>query len=230
MRRAKYTLAVLALALLLAHPAAAQCVQLAPDVCVTRKSYDAPVNEQPFYGFVAKTPAMIEADEKFVLEASKIGKEKAVAASLLRGEEALSRSDYPTAARRLNQAFLLEQGDSRLYHGFALIALYRFRDLAYAEELFVLARKLPNPAPSLRGDYGRLLMLAKRPGEARPFLESAVKETPNAPAVWTDLAFARLFTGDRAGACDASQQALRLSPPQVLADGINVMRSKAGCP
>jgi Flp pilus assembly protein TadD len=228
MRHAKYALA--AFALLLAHPAAAQCVQVAPEICVTKKSYDAPVNEQPFYGFAAKTPAMIEADETFVIEATKIGKDKAFAASLLRGEEALSKNDLATAARRFNQAFLLEKGESRLYHGFALVALYRFRDLAYAEELFTIARRLPNPAPSLRADTGRLLMLAKRPGEARPFLESAVKDTPNAPAVWADLAFARLFTGDRAGACEASQQALRLSPPQVLADGIAVMRSKAGCP
>jgi Flp pilus assembly protein TadD len=228
MRHAKYALA--AFALLLAHPAAAQCVQVAPEICVTKKSYDAPVNEQPFYGFAAKTPAMIEADEKFALEANKIGKDKAFAASLLRGEEALSKNDLATAARRFNQAFLLEKSESRVYHGFALVALYRFRDLAYAEELFTIARRLPNPAPSLRGDTGRLLMLAKRPGEARPFLESGVKDTPNAPAVWADLAFARLFTGDRAGACEASQQALRLSPPQVLADGINVMRSKAGCP
>lgn len=227
MRVAVYALA--ALWLLAPQMAQAQCVQLAPDVCVTNKSYDAPVNEQPFFGFAAKTPAMTAADDKFVLDAAKLGKDKALVEVLLRGQEAMARNDLPTAARRFNQAFLLEKRDSRVYHGFALIAQYRFKDLAYAEELFGIAKRLPNALPSLSGEYGHLLMTLKRPAEALPLLEQAAKETPSSPVVWNDLAFARLLTRDRFGACDASAEALRLSPPEALANGLNFMRSKVEC-
>lgn len=227
MRAAKYVLAVFTL--LVPQAVKAQCVQLAPDVCVTAKSYEGPINEQPFFGFAAKTPAMIAADDAFVIESVKIGKDKALIATLIRAEEAMARKDFAIAARRFNQAYLLEKRDSRVYHGFALIVLQRFKDLAYAEELFKVAKRLPNALPSLNGDYGHLLMNARRAVEARPLLEDAAKQTPSSPVVWTDLAFARLLTDDRPGACDAAAQALRLSPPDTIANGLNFLRSKLEC-
>ena len=36
-------------------PAAAETVEVAPGVQVTKRSYTAPVNEQPFFGFAAKS-------------------------------------------------------------------------------------------------------------------------------------------------------------------------------
>ena len=44
----------------------AETVEIAPGIQVTRNSYSAPANEQPFFGFEAKTAAQREADEKFV--------------------------------------------------------------------------------------------------------------------------------------------------------------------
>ncbi len=222
-------LAALAFALVMPLEANAQCVRLAPDVCVTKKSYDAPVNEQPFYGFADKTPAMVAADEKFMIDAVQAGKNKVYLAAIMRGQEAFSRGDFATAAQRFNQAYLLEKNESRIYHGFALIAFYRFRDAAYAEELLKIALAQPNPAPSLRGDYGHVLMIGKRAEEARPHLEQAVKDVPNAVLYWNDLTFARLLTRDRFGACDASAQTLKLSPPPAIANGINFLRSKLDC-
>ena len=37
-------------------PAAAETVEVAPGVQVTKRSFTAPVNEQPFFGFTAKSP------------------------------------------------------------------------------------------------------------------------------------------------------------------------------
>ena len=59
--------AVVWLAVLIAiHPAAAETVEVAPGVQVTKRTYSAPVNEQPFFGFVVKDAAQRAADENFV--------------------------------------------------------------------------------------------------------------------------------------------------------------------
>ena len=47
-------------------PAAAETVEVAPGVQVTKRTYAAPVNEQPFFGFAAKTAEQKAEDEKFV--------------------------------------------------------------------------------------------------------------------------------------------------------------------
>ena len=48
------------------HSALAETVEVAPGIQVTKRTYSAPVNEQPFFGFAVKTDAQREADEKFV--------------------------------------------------------------------------------------------------------------------------------------------------------------------
>jgi len=47
-------------------PATAETVEVAPGVQVTKRTYAAPVNEQPFFGFAAKTAEQKAEDEKFV--------------------------------------------------------------------------------------------------------------------------------------------------------------------
>ena len=68
---------------------------------------------------------------------------------------------------RFNQAFLISPEQSRVYHGFAVIAQARFNDLDAADELFRIALKQPNPVKALKADYGRLLLVAKRPRDAQ---------------------------------------------------------------
>ena len=46
--------------------AAAETVEVAPGVQVTKRTYAAPINEQPFFGFAAKNSEQKAADEKFV--------------------------------------------------------------------------------------------------------------------------------------------------------------------
>ena len=47
-------------------PAAAETVEVAPGVQVTKRTYTAPTNEQPFFGFAAKSAEQKAEDEKFV--------------------------------------------------------------------------------------------------------------------------------------------------------------------
>ena len=49
-----------------ALPAAAETVEVVPGVQVTKRTYTAPVNEQPFFGFAAKSAEQKAEDEKFV--------------------------------------------------------------------------------------------------------------------------------------------------------------------
>ena len=47
-------------------PAAAETVEVTSGVQVTKRTYTAPVNEQPFFGFAAKTAEQKAEDDKFV--------------------------------------------------------------------------------------------------------------------------------------------------------------------
>ena len=80
-----------------------------------------------------------------------------------------------------------------------MVAQIRFNDLDAAEELFRIARKQPNPLKMLNADYGRVLLVAKRPQEAQPVLEQAVKDTPDFGDAWINLAWARQQNGDGGG-------------------------------
>src|SRR5690349_16513069 len=62
--RALILMAVLASA----HGAAADTLEVAPGVQVTKRTYTAPVNEQPFFGFAVKTNAQREGDYKLLID------------------------------------------------------------------------------------------------------------------------------------------------------------------
>ena len=217
--------------LLVAGAAAAETVEVAPGVQVTKRTYSAPSNEQPFYGFVAKDAAQRAADETFVkamVEATGT-REKACEEASNRGWRALGKGNVAEAAQRFNQAFLLAPEQSRVYHGFAAIAQIRFQDVDFAAELFSIARRQPNPLRTLNADYGRVLLIAKRPREAQPVLEQAVKDTPDFGDAWVNLALARLQNGDAPAACDAADEAARQRPSRNARTDLAALRSSAQC-
>jgi Tfp pilus assembly protein PilF len=224
-------IAIAALALVLATSALAGTAEVAPGVHVTKKSFQAPVNEQPFFGFVDKAASMKDADRKFVAEIVQAAgsKERAFDAAIKRGWVALRSGDLVNAGRRFNQAWLIAPEQSGVYHGFAALAHQRFGDVDYAEELFRVALKQPNPDKTLRADFGRLLMIAHRPAEARPLLEQAVVDVPDFDTAWSNLGFARLMTGDAKGACEAAAEARKhLRADNVKAD-IALLTREAKC-
>lgn len=214
-----------------AQPATAETVEVAPGVQLTKRTYPAPINEQPFFGFAVKTDAQRDADDKFLkalMEAAKT-REKALDEIVNRGWRALGMGKTNEAAQRFNQAFLLAPEQSVVYHGFAAIAQIRFNDPDFAEELFRIAARQPNPLKMLNADYGRVLLIARKPAQARPVLEQAVKDTPDFGDAWTNLAWARFQTGDRDGACAAAEEALKRRPSSNASVDLNKLRGGAQC-
>ncbi|MBR1270714.1 tetratricopeptide repeat protein [Bradyrhizobium sp. AUGA SZCCT0222] len=229
--RGLFAFACALLAVGFAHSALADTVEVAPGIQVTKRTYAAPSKEQPFFGFAAKTDAEREEDDKFVkaLVQATGTKEKALDEVVKRGWRALGSGKYPEAALRFNQAYLVAPEQSVVYHGLAAIAQIRFKDPDYAEELFRIAQKQPNPLKMLNADYGRVLLVAKRPKEAQPVLEQAVKDTPDFGDAWINLAHARLQNGDREAACAAADVAMKQRPSSNASVDLNRLRNDAQC-
>ena len=214
-----------------AYPAAAETVEVAPGVQVTKRTYPAPINEQPFFGFAAKASNEKAEDEKFV--SAVIGaagsREKAFEEVTKRAWRAIQAGKIREAALRFNQAFLVSPEQSSVYHGFAVVAQARFNDLDAADELFRTALKQPNPVKALRADYGRLLLIAKRPRDAQAVLDQAVKDAPDFGDAWTNLAWARFQNGDPTAACAAAEEAAKKRPSNNSSSDLTAVRSVAQC-
>ncbi len=214
-----------------AGAATAQTVEVAPGVQVTKKSYAAPINEQPFYGFAEKTPEQRALDERFVTTLTDgLGtRQRAFDDAATRAWRAIYMGNMSEAARRFNQAFLLAPEQSGLYHGYAVVVQMRFNDAEYAEELFKIARKQPNPLKTLNADYGRFLLMVRRPRDAQPVLEQAVIDAPDFGDAWSNLAFARIQNGDRVAACAAADEAAKRNPSVNASSDIALLRRNAQC-
>jgi Tfp pilus assembly protein PilF len=211
--------------------AAAEMVEVAPGVQVTKRSFTAPVNEQPFFGFTVKTPEQKAEDEKFVsaIIGATGSREKAFEETTKRAWIALQAGKVREAAVRFNQAFLISPEQSTVYHGFAVIAQARFNDFDAADELFKIAMKQPNPVRALKADYGRLLLIAKRPRDAQAVLDDAVKESPDFSDAWTNLAWARFQNGDPAAACTAAEEAAKRRPSNNSISDLTAVQKVAQC-
>jgi predicted Zn-dependent protease len=180
----------------------ADTVEVYPSLLLTKHTYDAPLNEQPFYGFTPKSEAMLAADQKFIEAVEKnTGREVGAEQFEAMGWNAVKNGDLSTAAKRFNQAWLLVPGRSATVHGLAIVVAGRFRDLDFAIELASAAAGLKSPLPALPGDRGGLLIRAGKPAQAIPFLEKATEATPNWINPLLNLATARFETGDGREAC-----------------------------
>lgn len=225
--------AAIACALMLAFTlsAAAETVEVAPGVQVTKRTYKAPINEQPFFGFAPKNSEQRAADANFVnaLIQAAGTREKAFEETTKRGWRAVNAGRMGEAAQRFNQAFLLSPEQSGIYQGFAAVTLARFRDLDATEELFKVALKQPHPMKALNADYGRFLLIAKRPKDAEPVLEQAVKDAPDFADAWTNLAWARFQNGDQAAACAAAAEAAKQRPSATSASDLTAVLKAAQC-
>lgn len=214
-----------------AGAAHAEMVEVAPGVQVTRKTFKAPADEQPFYGFTAKTAGPRAAEEKLVpdLIAAAGSREQAFEAVTMRGWKAIQGGRAVEAARRFNQAWLLMPERSAVYHGLAMVAQMRFNDLAFADELFRQAYKQPHPLKALNSDYGRLLLMQKRYRDAQPVLERAVVDTADFGDAWAYLAFAKLQNGDKAGACADAAEARKHKPSRATVRDLAHIEKDAQC-
>jgi predicted Zn-dependent protease len=225
------TIGAAACVVAMALPAAAETVEVAPGVQVTKRSYTAPTNEQPFFGFAAKNAEEKAGDEKFVsaIIAATGTREKAFDEITKRAWRALNTGKIREAALRFNQAFLILPAESAVYHGFAVVAQFRFNDFDAADELFKIALKQPDPIKALRADYGRMLLIAKRPRDAEPVLEQAVKDAPDFGDAWTNLAVARFQNGNASAACAAVEEAFKRRPSNNSSQDLVTVKNAAQC-
>jgi predicted Zn-dependent protease len=213
-----------------AAPLHAEMLETAPGVKVTKKTFSAPIDEQPFFGFAEKTPEQRKADADFLAAADNLGSREAVFdAAIERGRAHIDRGDLSEAAKRFNQAWLLAPERSAVYQSFAVIAAARFGDLEYAEELFKIAFRQPKPLRTLKADYGRLLLRANRPAEAKAILEESVRDAPEFADAWTSLGLARLQTGDAAGACAAASETDKLKRSRNVMTDLVMLKRQAAC-
>lgn len=222
---------VLAATLAFSAPAFSETIETAPGIAVSKRDFEAPVNEVPFYGFRAKTPEQSAADAKFLVEIDGASGREAAARQLIQqGGQALMAGDLATAAKRYNQAFLVRPGAAEVYHGFAVIVAARFKDAAYADELFRIAHRLQPEEPQLLHDYSRFLMVEQRPAEALPLLEALVKHPKAGATNWNNLGFAYALTGQNPRACEAAKQAQTKSPRGKAQKDLEILRQVASCP
>ena len=219
------------LAALLPAAAQGQKVEVAPGVSVSRRTYQVPENEAPFFNFAQKNEAYKAADRQFIdgVLTKVPDRAKAARLSIAAGDRALLEGDdAATAAKRYNQAHLLDPQQSGIYHGFAMVVAVRFNDIDYADDLFRVAARLKSPKPNLKADHGRMLLIAGRPADAKPLLEQAIQDTPDWAVLRMNLAWAVLQTGDKEEACRLKALVKGVDLDKLETD-LAMFKQKAGC-
>ena len=118
-------------------------------------SSSAAVNEVPFFAGVKKTPEQLKADSEFVELAIKEKGSRAAAADHLvkRGWEACDQNDFATAARRFNQAWLIDPDNAKVYHGFGVWA-GKQQKIGDAVRYLLKAVELCGTDPAILHDLG----------------------------------------------------------------------------
>ncbi len=134
------------------------------------------------------------------------------------GESALARGDLQSALHFFERAHARDPDDAA---GTLRLAVVHARtgDVGSALPLFEAAvDALPENADALAG-LAAALARTGRPAEAVPYFERAVRAGLHTPAVFNGLGFAKLESGDRAGALAALRSSLdmRADQPQVAA-------------
>jgi len=216
--------------LLMVAPSLAEEATVAPGISVSKRSYDVPLNEMPFFGFQEKTPEQQAADRALIASVDANGGREAGFRRVLQlAAQALAVNDLASAAKRYNQAYLLMPGAPEVYHGFAVVAAGRFRDTPFAEELFAIALRLSPNNEAVLADFGRLLLIEGKTERALPLLEVVVRHPKAGAMHWSNLGLAYAQTGQRAKACEALAMARTKSPPEALQSDLNILARAAEC-
>lgn len=229
--RIRFAIILCVLGLFVPSVAQAQKIEVAPGVTVTRKTYPVPSNEAPFFNFVEKSEAQKAADERLIAGVLQQGYDRAKAANsaIVSGSRAFMQDrDITTAAKRFNQAYLLDPQQSGIYHGFAMVVADRFRDFEYADELFQVAARTKSPAASLSADHGRMFLIAGRPADAVPLLKKGVFDAPDLAMPRMNLAWAVLMSGDKDEACRLKAQVKGQGLENLIQD-LEMFQQKANC-
>jgi Tfp pilus assembly protein PilF len=160
------------------------------------------LNEQPMFGGLPKSPAMLKADAEFIATAAKYGDRAQTSdRSVALGWQYLGKRDIPTAMKRFNQAWLLDPANGDAFHGFAVIVMDRDHDAAKADQMFQQGLAAPRQSPGIFLDYGRFLLKAGRPAQAIAPLRKALTFDGMGPDAGALLTMALFESGNRTEAC-----------------------------
>ncbi len=129
------------------------------------------------------------------------------------GDLALARGDLAAAAGHYEQILSADPGDVA---AMVKLGVLRVRAGRMEEAIALLqsaVRREPGNAEALL-DLGGVLAKSGRPAEAVPYLEKALGAGAKTTVAWNSLGFARLESGDLAGALVALRASLVLHPKQ----------------
>jgi Tfp pilus assembly protein PilF len=147
---------------------------------------------------------MRDADQRFIDDALKTGLTRAEASDKsvqLGWQYFQQRRDIATAMKRFNQAWLLDPGNGDAFHGFAVLTMQRDRNASAAEALFRQGIAAARQSPGIWLDYGRFLVMTRKPAEAVAPLRQALTFPGMGPDAEALLTLALAQSGDHAAAC-----------------------------
>ena len=127
----------------------------------------------------------------------------------------LRQGDYQRAKEKLNRALDIDPDNATVHATFGLLFQLEGED-DLAEQYFRDAIRYDPESPQARNGYGVFLYDKQRYHEAVKQLAKAAENRfyQNRPAVFENLGFAYLRTGDEAGAEHAFTRAVQLNPEQ----------------
>ena len=162
-----------------------------------------PGDDVPLYRGVDKTPDMLKADQDFIASVKQLGwsRAKGSEVSWRHGWIALQAGDYTTAARRMNQAWLLDPSNANTFDALGVIAYRRDHDAARAEELFRQSLAAREPGHCANTEWGRMLLAEERPAEAVAHLRLGTDESCRSLEARKMLIIALDAAGDKRSAC-----------------------------
>lgn len=168
-----------------------------------------PASEIAMYGNPDKPQQLSKKDEAYIASLEKSGKTRQGEAKELVhvAWQYYQKANHAQAMRRFNQAWLLDQENGDVYHGFAVITLARDKAPVQAEKFFRTAIEKPGVNVNAYVDYGRLLWLRERLEESQEMLEKALKISPKAHNARANLAAIYGKKRDFAKACEFAREA-----------------------
>lgn len=169
-----------------------------------------PASEIPMYGSSADKPRKLtEKDAAFIASIEKAGKTRqGVAKEVIREAwAAYGSTDYKSAIRKFNQAWLLDPENGDAYHGFALISTVRDKNANAAEKFFRTAISKPGVSANAYVSYGRFLWIVERLDESLVQLQKAIAVSPAARDARLHIARVYYKKKDYSKACEWARRA-----------------------
>ena len=188
-----------------------------------------PAAEKPMYGLAGKQKKLTERDMAFIASIEKAGKTRQAVAKevIVQAWEAYGKTDYKTAIRKFNQAWLLDPENGDAFHGFALISTVRDKSADEAEKYFKMALGKPGVNVNAYVDYGRFLWIVDRFDEALTHLHKALSLAPTARNARSNIAMIHYKKSEWSKACEWARGA-KANQDDLQPDFLEEMCKKGG--